>query len=209
MATAPPAGWYTDPADRDRYRYWTGEQWTGHVRDRVIDPTPAGTAAAPGDDAPPIAGGRRPRLPVLVAVVALVAIAATAGVVAYVDRAPTGAGGNTLTGDVRVGLGPADPAADRAFGPDGTPCQTGTGPGIGAGSTVTVRNARGEELGRAALEGGRVDRTPNSTTCVFDYTIPAVPGAELYTVRVADRPARRVTRAQVERAGWRIDLHVR
>ena len=28
----PPSGWYTDPADSARQRYWDGDQWTGRIR---------------------------------------------------------------------------------------------------------------------------------------------------------------------------------
>ena len=31
-ATLPPAGWYADPADPDRQRYWDGERWTVNQR---------------------------------------------------------------------------------------------------------------------------------------------------------------------------------
>ncbi|MFB9749515.1 DUF2510 domain-containing protein, partial [Leifsonia shinshuensis] len=30
--TTPDAGWYTDPGDTQRVRWWDGAAWTGHVR---------------------------------------------------------------------------------------------------------------------------------------------------------------------------------
>ncbi len=41
VATAPPAGWYPDPAQRHEYRYWDGAAWTPQVADRgqaSVDP---------------------------------------------------------------------------------------------------------------------------------------------------------------------------
>jgi hypothetical protein len=32
--TMPPSGWYADPADPAQWRYWDGQQWTGHVAPR-------------------------------------------------------------------------------------------------------------------------------------------------------------------------------
>jgi hypothetical protein len=34
MATTPPSGWYADPVDAMQWRYWDGQQWTGHVAPR-------------------------------------------------------------------------------------------------------------------------------------------------------------------------------
>jgi hypothetical protein len=31
----PPAGWYTDPRDGSRDRWWTGEGWSEHTQERV------------------------------------------------------------------------------------------------------------------------------------------------------------------------------
>jgi hypothetical protein len=34
--TAPPAGWFPDPAGRHELRYWDGTSWTDHVRDSDV-----------------------------------------------------------------------------------------------------------------------------------------------------------------------------
>jgi len=41
----PPAGWYVDPYDADRRRWWSGTEWTGHVRTVLPTPEPAYVAA--------------------------------------------------------------------------------------------------------------------------------------------------------------------
>jgi hypothetical protein len=36
----PPAGWYADPRDATKWRYWDGAQWTDHVAPRLAQPRP-------------------------------------------------------------------------------------------------------------------------------------------------------------------------
>ena len=43
MSETPPAGWYPDPQDADRQRYWDGNAWTEHTAD--ASPQAAGAAA--------------------------------------------------------------------------------------------------------------------------------------------------------------------
>ena len=219
MATTLAAGWYADPADSTQYRYWTGDQWTAHVRDRTqvdqgigVRPLPdfdRVEVEAPATDPTTDATRRQRRVPVLLAVVALLVVMATAGVVTLGGSDPSGAGGQTLTGEVRVAANQAKGGAGNdSFLADGTRCGTGAPPGIGAGTEVTVSNARGEALGQTRLRAGQVDRTLNSITCVFTYAIDAVPDAEVYSVRVARQSATRMTTAQLEASGWRVDLRV-
>lgn len=213
METVLPAGWYADPADSSRYRYWAGDRWTTHVRDRgAVDI--AGARPLPDFDsadvesAEPSTGRRRRRVPVLLAVLFLVALAAAAGVVTLGGSDSSQAAGNTLTGEVRVAIARTRGAGADSTPADGTRCGTGAPPGVGAGTEVTVSNARGDDLGRTVLRAGQVDRTRNATTCVFDYAIAAVANARIYAVQVSGRPASRMTTAQLESAGWRVDLSV-
>jgi len=217
MATALPAGWYADPADANQYRYWAGDKWSAHVRDRGQVDRAAISRPLPDFDLPeaPVAdaGGdttrRRRRVPVLLAVLGLLAVVATAGAVAFGGSDPSGADGRTLAGEVRVAAGQAKGGGGNdTFLADGTRCGTGAPPGIGAGTAVTVSNARGEELGRTELPAGQVDRTLNSITCVFPYEITAVADAEVYSVQVAGQPATRLTIAQLEASGWRTDVRI-
>ena len=43
MSDTPPAGWYPDPQDSSRQRYWNGTAWTEHTADGA--PQAAGAAA--------------------------------------------------------------------------------------------------------------------------------------------------------------------
>ncbi len=40
------AGWYTDPYDSSRLRYWDGAQWTEHTHDRPQQPAPSAAMSA-------------------------------------------------------------------------------------------------------------------------------------------------------------------
>lgn len=217
MATALPAGWYADPADANQYRYWAGDQWTAHVRDRSQVDRAAVSRPLPDFDtvqtetatAEPKTTRRRRRAPVLLLVLALVALVATAAVVTLGGSDPSGAGGQTLSGEVRVAANQAKGGGGNdTFLADGTPCGTGAPPGIGAGTSVTVSNARGEALGHTELHAGQVDRTLNSITCVFTYRIDGVADAEVYAVQVTGQPATRMTAAQLEAAAWRADVRI-
>lgn len=45
MSDTPPAGWYPDPQDANRQRYWDGTAWTEHTAD--ASPQSLGGGAAP------------------------------------------------------------------------------------------------------------------------------------------------------------------
>lgn len=48
-AASPPSGWYLDPVDGTRLRYWDGTAWTGHTAPAVAAPVAAApVAVAPG-----------------------------------------------------------------------------------------------------------------------------------------------------------------
>lgn len=217
--TALPAGWYGDPADSTRYRYWTGEQWTTHVQNRAevdiaaaeADMVAAARPLPDFDDPDGTAPGattrrRRRRVPVVLAVFALAAIVGTAGAVAS-GRDDSG---QTLAGDVRVDTPSVRSGGNGDAGApdDAEDCGTGSEGSIGAGSVVTVSNARGQVLGRTELQAGRLHRTPTTTTCVFPYEVTGVEDAAVYLVQVAERRPIRTTSAQVEADRGRIDVRV-
>ena len=55
---AAPSGWYADPVDPVRERYWDGWQWSRNIRPRDGVPPPAGTAAGPAYAPGPGAGSQ-------------------------------------------------------------------------------------------------------------------------------------------------------
>ena len=91
---------------------------------------------------------------------------------------------------------------------DGAGCGTGSEEHIGAGSAVSVTNARGDVLGRSELQAGLLHRTRRATTCVFPYEVTGVEDAAVYLVQVAERRPTRTTSAQVEADRGRIDVLV-
>jgi hypothetical protein len=46
VSDTPPAGWYPDPQDANRQRYWDGTAWTEHTADGTPQAPASGTAAA-------------------------------------------------------------------------------------------------------------------------------------------------------------------
>ncbi len=193
MTTSLPAGWYADPADATRYRYWDGGAWTHDVVDRFDVDRLGHAPAAPERPAP----RRRGRNAAVVGgLVALIALGATAGLA-------LGGGDDdpVLTGVVRV-TAPAEPGAFRA---EGTPCGGHGGEGIDAGDRVTVV-AGGEVTGRGRLRAGRYEQDLRTATCAFPFRVPGVGDAEVVVVRVEGRAIARIEREALEREGWRIDL---
>ena len=215
-----PAGWYGDPADTGRYRWWDGDQWTAHTRDKAeVDRAAAAAVAAsrplpdfdalPPDVDPTVHDdepGRR-RGPIVVLAVALLAVLAAAGVVTF---GRSEASGHRLTGEVRVPMAAVAGGARQGegFGGDGASCGAGGGRGIGVGTPVTVRSARDQELGATELGEGRVDRTLASVSCVFTYAVDGVGDAGVYVVRVGNRRGVRASRADVEAAQWQLDVQL-
>jgi hypothetical protein len=209
-----PAGWYVDPSDAHKYRWWAGDQWSTHTRDKAeVDIAAVEAEMRPLPDfdavdgpAAPKADGKR-RVPVLLALALLVGIVATAGIVAF---RPAGKGGHSLNGEIRV---PAESVAgwtrrtDRFLG-DGAACGEGGSRGVGAGTPVVVTSARGDELGETELGAGVVDRTLNSTTCVFPYTVDGVDDARVYVVKVGPHVTQRTSRDTMEAAGWTFDVRL-
>lgn len=62
--TEHPAGWYPDPYDRARERYWNGSEWTDDYRPAPsAEPGPPGSWAPPGSAPSTGAAGGRPDIP--------------------------------------------------------------------------------------------------------------------------------------------------
>jgi uncharacterized protein len=52
LSTSPPPGWYPDPQDGSRQRWWDGAQWTEHVGgDQRLTSPPAAEPAGPVSEA--------------------------------------------------------------------------------------------------------------------------------------------------------------
>jgi hypothetical protein len=214
MGTQLPAGWYVDPSDAHRYRYWAGDQWTTHTRDKTeVDIAAAEEAMRPLPDfdaveeAKPTSVDGKRRIPVLLAIALLVGLVATAGIVAF---RPDGAEGHQLRGEIRVPsthVAGWSGHADRFLG-DGATCGDGGSRGLGAGTKIVVTSARGDELGVTELGPGVVDRTLNSTSCVFPYAIDGLDDARVYVVKVGPHVARRTTHDTVEAANWNFDVRI-
>src|SRR5579862_7114740 len=47
VTTATPAGWYSDPDDSTRLRWWDGSRWTDHTQPGSSQPAPSTAAPHP------------------------------------------------------------------------------------------------------------------------------------------------------------------
>ena len=54
MSETPPAGWYPDPQDAGRQRYWDGDAWTEHTAD--ASPQASGQPSGPASTASTVGG---------------------------------------------------------------------------------------------------------------------------------------------------------
>jgi uncharacterized protein DUF4328/uncharacterized protein DUF2510 len=62
MSEGPPAGWYPDPKDPERSRYWNGNGWTAHTGPlEGIEGRAAPPSTVPGDASAPVAEREAPR----------------------------------------------------------------------------------------------------------------------------------------------------
>jgi hypothetical protein len=138
----PQEGWYRDPLDPARRRWWDGNEWTTIVAPAVVNPA-AASPATPSPASPTMSDGtslpyaadassdrddesepstadddeqpsRRPRVRVLQMALALVAIVATAGVV-LVNR-----GGDAPQGPVDVPITTVAPSETTTTAPPPT-----------------------------------------------------------------------------------------
>jgi hypothetical protein len=73
---------------------------------------------------------------------------------------------------------------------------------IRIGSSVVVTNDSGATIGAASLTGG----TPTNPGCRFAFTVPNVPDAPFYSVKVNQRAGPTWSRAEMEANGWKIEL---
>ena len=136
MTTAP--GWYPDPDDRSKARYWDGEAWTDQTRtlESLGGRAPAAAegpgpsqprdreAARPSRAArPPAAAaskrGGRPALPIVVAVLAVLVIGASAALILTQDD------DDSASTDAPVAADPATPGESEPAEDEGS----GTAPG--------------------------------------------------------------------------------
>ena len=83
---------------------------------------------------------------------------------------------------------------------------------IGAGTQVTARDESNTVIGTSALGPGRVEPWPAvdplAKRCVFPFRFSALPDAAFYGIEVSYRGEIRFARAEMERDGWRVEIHL-
>lgn len=73
--TTPPPGWYSDPQNVFRIRWWDGQKWTIHTH-QATSSAPPPAPAVPSEPRPRETAGRRSRVTTAVKVVGGVFVAA-------------------------------------------------------------------------------------------------------------------------------------
>ena len=106
-STETPAGWYPDPDEPGRQRYWDGQTWTEHVDEATAAEASAAAATATGDGAraarraqaasPASAQVALLRRPVVLVAAGLIAVAVVVG--SFLALKPSSGGGSPVTTD--------------------------------------------------------------------------------------------------------------
>jgi len=195
--TGPRPGWYPDPHDPARLRWWTGAGWTDY------------TALAPGAPGTSTTRRRQRRSPVVGVTVALLAVAAIVGALSLSSQYVAGSNGISEAADTGSDGGPSvEPpesapttAATLTEAIDGTVVvQSECGPGclmvgggsaVGPGQVLTADHVL-DDSGRAVIvdpDGEThaaivVDRDP-----VRDLALLQAPSLSLPFIELRDEPA--------------------
>jgi hypothetical protein len=81
---------------------------------------------------------------------------------------------------------------------------------IHSGASLTVLNEASTIIGTTSLAAGtwanRTDKLAGLAGCWFDFTIPSVPEATFYTVKIGSRAGPSWSRADMETQSWKISL---
>ncbi len=89
----------------------------------------------------------------------------------------------------------------------GTSCAgTGGYDDMTAGAPVTVKNEAGSVIGTGSLGQGVSDPNYPTVACDFSFTISDLADAKFYSVEVSHRGAINYSKADLDKAGWKISL---
>ncbi len=76
---------------------------------------------------------------------------------------------------------------------------------VRAGASIVVLNESGTTIGTVALPPGAMAQR-DTWACWFDFTLPGIPDAPFYSVKVNQRAGPTWSRAQMEANGWKVEL---
>lgn len=191
-------GWFADPINPERLRYWNGQQWT----DDIADIAPGHTRSSESEMVAPVSGERAFRLrgaarsswlPILLVGGILVAAVLALGILHF--RNPSR---HDLSVEVTVG-------SFGDYGSVGNICWgKGDASQIKAGTDVTVKDGYGAFLASSTLAVGSVKY---NSYCVLRAVIKGIPNASTYVVTVANCCSKQFAPAILDDDNWRIALN--
>jgi hypothetical protein len=85
---------------------------------------------------------------------------------------------------------------------DGRGCEGTSGYDIDEGTQVTISDGRDKTIGLGNLSIGRSE----SSSRVFEFSVPDVPNADFYKVEVAHRGELSYSKEELASKGWRVEV---
>jgi len=113
-----------------------------------------------------------------------------------------GSQGSTLSGTMTV----IESLPLQQSGSIGAGC-TGVGgyDDLSAGTAVVVKDEGGKVLATGSLDSGKISALE---TCQWSFTVSNVPDAKFYQIEVSHRGAVTYSKADLDKAGWKVQLRL-
>lgn len=192
MTQAVPEGWYTDPQDPARRRYWDGSAWTAQTEPSdVAPPTGAADASVLPSQSSAVGGGRSVTLSLPGRRTMLVGggvLVLLTGVIVTLVMTLGASSKVTLRGHMEiVGSENISTYGGECSGSDGYDDLSG-------GASITVTDPTGKVVATGSIGTGQP--AGDGYLCDFPFEIPDVPSARFYGIEISHRGVVTFSKAQ-------------